>query len=362
MKWTNQIAIWAIACCFYTYNIGISIFLFVIFFGSALVYKLPKTLLVLIVLIGLWYLFYVIYLPNLKSFDFLYNFVNKLFNQDIRLTINNYFLKIHNNTIGSFLSLVLLNIKNQYNNKLYYELVDLSIVHLIVISGYHVNLLCLFFKKVFWKFPFLGNYISLLIAFFITYLNGFSSSTIRILFTYFFYCFNRTKFYGVNLSIISISLIAPKTITSLGLCMSFLGARGIKVFTKIACEGSLYENLFSSFFATLYILPFISQMNDNISLWAIFYSLLFTPIFMLLYFFSFLLCWFNNLDQILNIFYLLIFNSSKILNNINVYVPISYMNNTYFFIPYYSTLEIVNLLLIKERKKEKWKLKTLLKK
>lgn len=362
MKYLNQLTIWMIACCFYSYNPAISLFIFMLFFISTILNKLKRSEFFFVILFGIAYFCFISYLYWNNSFEFLSNFINKIFKTNIRNNLSNYFIKIHKNHIGSFFSLILLNIKNEFNKKLYYNLISLSIVHLIVISGYHVNLFCIFFKKIFCNISFFKYLLPIIIAFVISYLNGFSSSRVRVLASNIFLSFSYTRLNSSNLSTILICLVAPKSITSLGVCMSLLGSRGIKVFFKLEGSGHFYENIFSSFFATLYILPFVSYMNEYVSLWAIFYSLLFTPIFMIVYFLSLFFCWFNNLDSLINFFYLLIANSSKILSYINVEIPIKFMSKNYFLITFYSILELVNLFLIKERKKEKWKLKNFLKK
>ncbi|MDE6428917.1 MAG: ComEC/Rec2 family competence protein [Malacoplasma sp.] len=257
------------------------------------------------------------------------------------------------------MSLILLNIKNSQNINLYYKLVNLSVVHLIVISGYHINIFCFLILKIFFKFPKVGRILSILFSFFISYLNGFSPSTIRIFLSLIFSSFNKTKNYSTDLSIITIAIIAPGTILSFGLCMSFLGARGVKLFNTVREKNIIYNSFFTSFFAIIYIVPYIAMMNNQISLWGIFFSILFTPIFSLIYILSLCFSWWIEFSPMFKFTYQLVASISQTLNYMNIYIEINFLNNWWVIGFYYSFIEYLNLFLKKQRMVKKWYLKDL---
>lgn len=215
---------------------------------------------------GIIYLVTITYWTHTNYFQLIYDFLNRYLFFNLREIIANYFIKVQGETLGSFLNLILLNIKNANNYDVYYKLISLSVVYLIVVSGFHVNILCNLLGKIFFKLNKTRKVFKCLLAFFICYLNGFSAALIRITFAIFFSSFDKTKKHATNLSLITIGLIAPTAVTSIGICMSFLGARGIKVFNKFRDENKLYSSIFTSVFATLYIIPFIAMMNDGFSL------------------------------------------------------------------------------------------------
>lgn len=359
MKIVNSITLWMTACCFYNESKIISLFLFGFFFTNCIFSQINKYKVFLIFVIGSFYLFYVSYINQLNSFDFLNDFINKAIGIDFRKVINDFFIKTHGTLIGSFLSLILLNIKNSYSYPIYYKLISLSIVHLIVISGYHINVLCYFVSKVFKKYSSVEKLSFFFLSLIISYLNGFSASSLRVFCSSIFNLFQKTKYHKTNLSLILIGLISPYTLTSIGFCMSYLGGRGIKVFTKMHGCGKMYESIFSSIFATIYIIPFLATINDSISLWGTFISLLFAPIFMVLYFLTLIFVWVNWLDPIFNFAYNFIFQLSNSLDSINVLIPISFFNNQWLMSTYYLVLEILNLFIFQRRNTTKWKLKNL---
>lgn len=360
MRITNTIILWMLACCFYMNSETVtSTFLFLIFFGSCLTNHVNKFKVLLISGLGFLYLFYIFYIQTPTNFDFFKNSINEITGVNLREIINSYFIKTHGEILGSFISLILLNIKNDYNYPIYYRLINLSIVHLIVISSYHINFLCILVNKIFYKVPTIARFITILLSLTISYLNGFSSSSIRVFCANIFHIFKSTRNDKSNLSFIFLGLLAPRVLISLGFLMSFLGSRGIKIFYKTHSSGKLYEAFFTSIFATIYIIPSLGIINDSVSLWGIFLSLLYSPIFLLVYIFLFIFSWVNWLDSFLIVAYNFIFEISKLLEHVNVFIPVSFFKNQWIFSFYYLCLELLNLFIFQKRSSMKWKLKKL---
>lgn len=144
--------------------------------------------------------------------------------------------------------------------------------------------------------------------------------------------------------------------------MSFLGARGIKLFNKIKEKNLFFNNLFSSVFAIIYIVPYIAIMNNQISLWSAFFSVFFTPIFSIIYFLSLFFSWWNVFDILFKFIYQFIFTTSQILNSANLFINMGFFNSALVVGFYYSMIEILNLFLTNQRRLKKWYLKDLEKK
>ncbi|MCF0217547.1 MAG: ComEC/Rec2 family competence protein [Malacoplasma sp.] len=359
MKIINLITLWVVGSCFLQNNTVIAIFIFVFFLATALTNKINPFYLMGIGIFGIIYLVTITYWTHTNYFQLIYDFLNRYLFFNLREIIANYFIKVQGETLGSFLNLILLNIKNANNYDVYYKLISLSVVYLIVVSGFHVNILCNLLGKIFFKLNKTRKVFKCLLAFFICYLNGFSAALIRITFAIFFSSFDKTKKHATNLSLITIGLIAPTAVTSIGICMSFLGARGIKVFNKFRDENKLYSSIFTSVFATLYIIPFIAMMNDGFSLWAPFLSLLFAPVFFLTYVVSLFFGWFSFSIPAIHFFYNLIYQACNLLNTVNVLVPITLFQNYWIFGSYYTVIELSLLIYYKLWEKNKWKLKKL---
>lgn len=305
------------------------------------------------VILMFFYLIFITYFHSNKSFKFLFEAINKIFKFNLRNYLINYVNRIHNKQIANYILLLLFNFKTSESLNFYQNLTKLSIVHLIVVGGLHVNLLCLIFKKIFYKFPNISNFFSFIIAFFICYLNNFSPATTRTFLAYFLCLFKFTRKKSTNISIILITLIAPFALTNIGLCMSYVSTRALKFF-KIKRKNFI-SDLLISFLVLLYLIPFLAKISGYISLWSIFLSFLFSSIFILIYALLLIFSWTAFFENYLKF----VFEHLKIFiekfNNIDISIPIFFIKNDLIVVFYYLVLEVlINFLLLKS-KEEIWK-------
>lgn len=99
----------------------------------------PIVVFALIFISSLYY-FVDVNLNFIKTKD-LYNFTNQIFGISIRDEITNYVGSVHSKEVSNFLFLTLFGIKSSGIYDFYYQLIDLAVVHIIVISGFHLSAL-----------------------------------------------------------------------------------------------------------------------------------------------------------------------------------------------------------------------------
>lgn len=278
-----------LSCCFYKLNKVFSIFLLIFNFIHLTKFN-NRTLMIKQVFVAFLYLILITYVININSFEYFNNLFIKLFEFDLREKISNYFFNIHSNQVASFLSLLILNIKNNENYDLYNSLVNLSIVHLIVIGGFHVNLICFIFKKIFIKQKKFANILSCIVSLFFCLLTNFSASITRTFVSYIFSLSSKTKKYNNELSILTFCLISPQMVLNIGLCMSFACIRGLNIFSKLKIKNIFLKSIFSSFFVSIYLLPLLSHISAKFTIWSFLFSFLLSPIFSISYYFILIFC------------------------------------------------------------------------
>lgn len=103
------------------------------------------------------------------------------FAQPLRKVIFNFLDKCYEKETSSFIKLILFNVKSNDIWIFYKQTVDLGIVWLICISGFHVSLLSRVIKKIFVKIPRVGKYVNIVVIGFYSSLLNFSYASIRVL-------------------------------------------------------------------------------------------------------------------------------------------------------------------------------------
>jgi competence protein ComEC len=119
--------------------------------------------------------------------------VNK--KSSVRSKIINYFL-VGPEFYVKYISLILIGKKNDLNQDLYEKVKHISVLHLFVISGFHINLLMTIILFCLKKFKFkkiLRNMIGFTLVFLYLYILNFSLSSLRS-FLFLFFCFVNKEF------------------------------------------------------------------------------------------------------------------------------------------------------------------------
>ncbi len=344
-----------LSICFYNKNNFISIFLFFINLTYKSWAKFSRIWIALEYLISILFLVFVSFIPRIQEFNTITNVIDKLTTFDLRNQAIKYIHQIHSIESASFIELIIFSNKNKENIDIYKSLSKLSLVHMIVIGGFHINLICFFLKKI----PKIGDYLTVIVSFFIAYLNNFSPAILRASLVYFYSLFKHTRSSRYSLSIITMLIIFENSYNNIGLWLSFLAIRGLNISNYFYIKNKCFSSIFATVWVYLYITPIISIFNKETSILGIFISTIFVPIFFIIFAASMFLSWIPD-SQILFLFlrHSLMFMAENFAIA-NILMPITIYKNLWFFLIHYFNLEIIAIFLYyrRERNWENLKLK-----
>jgi competence protein ComEC len=198
--------------------------------------------------------------------------IDRLFRWSLRDHTTN-FIKLHyDQKTASFINLVMFNIKNNEAWSLYYKMIDLSIVYLIVVSGFHLSILKRLIRTIL-RNRVASNTISLVIILVYVYLLNFAVSVDRVFLTLIFsivlHKVVRDRFDLLSISAMFTILLVPTSVFNLGFCMSYLCTAVIIYIYKLEIQHYLLEKIVINLSAVLVSLPFVLIMNQQISLWVV---------------------------------------------------------------------------------------------
>ncbi len=204
--------------------------------------------------------------------------------------IFNYFDHSYSIEIASFIKLILFNIKSNEVIVFYKQVVDLGIVWLICISGFHISLLSRLIKKIFFKIPRVGKYVNIVVIAFYSFLLNFSYASISVLlklcFDWLFKRYEIVKLNKLGLIGLSICLFNPVCFQSYGFLLSFLICIGAHCIAKLELNNKIINSLLINITAFIVTIPFVVEMNHKIAILSFINAFIFT------YFSSFLFIYF----------------------------------------------------------------------
>ncbi len=250
----------------------------------------------------------------------------------IRSKITNY-LSQGPNLYVKYISLILIGKKNDLNKELYERIKTISILHLFVISGFHINLLMAILvwigKKI--RINSLFSYIASFFTIFLyLYVLNFPLSSIRAFLFLIIFQVNKffwhTKFSKINILtfiMLLIFIINPFVVFSLSFIFTFIITFSILFVVDINKKKGpivILVAYFSSIMISIYI-------NNEVNILGIVNSIIFSPIIIINYILSFLLFPFK---EILNYYYIFIdnivclFNENKLVLQVNINEEILY--------------------------------------
>ncbi|MDR0674784.1 MAG: ComEC/Rec2 family competence protein [Mycoplasmataceae bacterium] len=237
---------------------------------------------------------------NSFSHDFnlwqcLSNWIDYFFRFSIRKHIQNFVTNNYDQTTGSFINLILFNLKDQNGKVIYYHMINLSIVYLIVVSGFHISILKRLVSFALRKWPILANIVNIIIITFYCYLLSFAVSVTRVLLM-FLISFIFKKRLKNKIDVLAVaglfSIMWDTTcMFNIGFCMSYLCTTVILLVYRLKISNMLLEKLLINIAATLISLPFIIYMQNQISLWAVFNSFIFSYVFAFIFIYFLLTFW-----------------------------------------------------------------------
>ncbi len=260
---------------------------------------------VLILLIWLVYCLLFIFLKmelSIKQLNNLINQINPNF-YSLRNKSINYLDNIYNNSTSQYINLLLFN--NKGNNNQVYELTkQLSITHLIVVSGLHINVLLFIFNKTIFlkvKNHYYQSVFQVIFCFVYSYFLAYSISILRItingIIKLFFSKCDSKKINCYSGMIILFFL--KNEVTSYGFLMSYLCSIGICILTFYICN-KLTLTIIINGFCILITLPFVIKMNGKINIFSFFYNYMFTSLIIFDYLWFLIFAWFKPFIEINN--------------------------------------------------------------
>ena len=254
-------------------------------------YSVGPVIIYLLICIALGVWCFTLY--NFSLLKLLHNLIDMLCGFSIRNKIINWINNNYNSQTSSFINLIVFNVKNSTSYVIYDKMIDLSIVYMVVISGFHLSIFKYFVSKI-CRNRALGNSISLVFILFYSFLLDFSSSSIRVLLCLIIRMSTKNKFnkytiLGIS-GLISIFL-NPSCTTNYGFCLSYLCTGIIYLIFDLNINNFFIEKILINIMAVTISLPFVLLMNSQISLWSIVFGFIFTYFFCFVFIYFLLTFW-----------------------------------------------------------------------
>ena len=268
-----------------------------------------------------------------------------LTNGDVfRPKLMEHLLKGLNNKSSSIINMLIFGKKD--DKELYSKLINLGVVQLFVVSGFHFNALEQLLSKI--KIKWINILILVFFAFYL-YILDFQIAASRAFLMFCLKLFaNKVKFLNNFMNYLLVLslflLINPYYIYHQGFILSFL-LTFILIFIKEI------KKLYKSFIVYLCALPIIISMNNEINILSFLFQLILTPLVTLLFFSS----WLTLLVKFLSPLYLILVNIFILLvdifNSVPSMVIIKSLSFFGLFLYFSLILIIIYLLAIKLNKK-----------
>ncbi|WP_283271667.1 ComEC/Rec2 family competence protein [Spiroplasma sp. SV19] len=250
------------------------------------------------------------------------------------------------------ISLILFGQKAKTTVDLYNGFVKMGVVHLLIVSGYHINILFYFLEKVFKRifhrkifFYFIYGFL-----FFYLYLLNFSFTSVKAVILLTLSLFNthflqkRLSSYQIwGLSVLLVLLFFPYSFLSSGFWYSFTVTLFIFSSQSKIKHYAFYKKLFYyNFMIFIVLLGWTMYFNYHLNFSSILFNLLLTPILVLIYLLSILIVWIPPCYFIYQYFYFLLSNYVVLCTKINLIWNVGVVNIGYIVLYYVMLLSVIN--------------------
>ncbi|MDC4182351.1 ComEC/Rec2 family competence protein [Mycoplasma bradburyae] len=236
---------------------------------------------------------------------------------DLRKIILKYLNTNERKQSRGFLLLTIFNIRNNDNRVIYNQILNLSIAHLLVVSGLHLSLINITIQKIFKKSKIIGNFVSFPVLIFYCYLLSFSYGVTRILLCLFINLILKKiiKEKDISFLVLAISglvllLFNPYAFLSYSYMLSYLSVSVITAIYQIEKINNFAKSIISSVLINIVLGGLIINGYGKINLLTIFWSIILSPIIMSIYFLNLFLFPFNviwpYLEILHNVFFIII--------------------------------------------------------
>lgn len=314
---------------------------FLIILVACVIFKIKWKIILISLLVGLIPSILYIWIKDINIFKYLQPGMDHLFH----FSLKNYCVNLVDNSYdkltSSILNLLLFNIKKSYSYDLYKIMVNLSIVYLIVISGFHLSLVQIIFKKIFNRHAIIERIVSNTFILLYTYLLSFSISTVRVILSNLVGIvrikYRVSPYTKVSMAGIISLIICPSIIANYGFSMSYLCTIGVIYIYQHKIKNYFLNLLAINSLATFISLPFVLAMNEQISIFAIINSIIFSYFICFLFIIVLLIFWIKWIYPIQYYLVLALTYLVNCFNDLNILIQLPNWNSMYIAI-YISTL------------------------
>ena len=260
----------------------------------------------------------------------------------LHFSVRNYLIGFVNSSYdlenSSVINLLIFNVKQDVAKEIYQMMIDISIVYLIVVGGMHLSFVQNFLLRVVKKHKLPVIIFNNVFCFFYTYLLNFSISTSRVLLSN--GCgllklkWKLSPYDQCALAGVISMFIYPNVITNIGFNLSYLCSLGIIFVYQLKIKNYFLRALCINAFSFLISLPYVVQMNQSISIFAIINSFLFSYFIIIIFIvliLTFWIKWIYPFQQWISTALIFIVGGFNVLN-VKVYLqPMPAVVNAAFF-------------------------------
>ncbi|QZX49003.1 ComEC/Rec2 family competence protein [Mycoplasma sp. E35C] len=269
--------------------IGILVVVFIVVAFFLFHYSIAILIVSLLVLFSIYYfVYYKFQIKGIVIKDLLDKIPQEY---DLRKIIIDYLNTNTNKQSRGFLLLTLFNVKNNDNKLIYQQILNLSIAHLLVISGLHLSLINLVILKIFKKHKIIGNFASFSILFFYSFLLSFSYGVLRVLIGILlnlilekFIKKGDVKLLSLSISGMLLLLLNPYSFKNYSYILSYLSVIVISMVFKINKLNNFMKTLIASVLINFIVGGLIVNAFGKINILTIFWSIILSPIIIGIYF------------------------------------------------------------------------------
>lgn len=322
------------------------VILLIPFFVCLFIYKIKHWLMLCYFAVAILLIILHLLLPKFSILNLTHIAIDKILNMSIRNKVINFVDNEYSETTSSFIDLIVFNVKNKLSYPVYDKLIDLSIVYMIVISGFHLTIIKRCIYKLI-KNKTICNFLNILCLGFYSYLLNFSLSTMRVLLCLILKIVLKNKlnkFDILGLSGLILIFLDSSSPLNYGFCLSYLCTCVIYFIFDLNIENAFIERMLINITVTLISLPFVLLMNKQISIWSILFSLIFVHLFCFIFVYFLLTFWIiwiaplqenlvNSIIYVINGFHTI--NICVKFTNISAWFVSSYYCLSFLFIMYF---------------------------
>lgn len=213
--------------------------------------------------------------------------------KQLRNLLFKFFDKSYSKEISAFIKLILFNVKSKETIIFLEQIVDLGIVWLFCVSGFHISLLSRLIKKIFKKKWRIGKWVDLIVLIFYSYFLNFSYASIRVILFValdgFFLKYQISKLNKLGCVGLIVALFNPSCFASYSFMLAFIVCISCYFVIDLKFNNKIVRSLLINVCAFIVTIPFVIDMNNKISLFSFINAFIFSYVsrFVFLYFLVF---------------------------------------------------------------------------